>query len=284
MKIVVIGASGRIGSRVVGELRGRGHDVIAASPDTGVNTVTGEGVMDALQGADAVVDVSNSPSLDGEAALAFFTASTTNLLEAEAAVGVRHHVALSVVGTDRLSDGGYFRAKLAQENLIAKASIPYSIVHATQFFEFVRPIADSSSDGSTVRVPPVLIQPIAADDVAHALARVAVGPPAHGIVEVAGPEQFRMDDLVRQHLAELGDRREVVTDPNAGYFGVPLMNDTLLPGSDAQLGSVRFIDWARSSAAPPARAPSTAGPRGRATRPATARDGETTDRPSAPMP
>jgi uncharacterized protein YbjT (DUF2867 family) len=248
MRAVIIGGSGLIGSRVVAKLSDQGHEAIPASPDTGVNTVTGDGVAEALEGAEVVIDVSNSPSLDGNAALAFFTASTTNLLEAEAAAGVRHHVALSVVGTDRLSEGGYFRAKLAQEALIAASPISYSIVHATQFFEFMRAIADASTDGSTVRLAPVLIQPIAADDVASAVARVAVGSPANAIVEIAGPEQFLLDDLVRRYLSQQGDLRVVVTDPSAGYFGVPLTKRTLLPGAEATIGSLRFDDWMRASA------------------------------------
>ncbi|HET9948144.1 MAG TPA: SDR family oxidoreductase, partial [Longimicrobiales bacterium] len=248
MRAVVIGGTGRIGSRVVARLRDAGHDATAASPDTGVDTVTGEGLAEVLEGADVVVDVSNSPSLEGGAALAFFTASTKNLLQAEEAAGVRHHVALSVVGTERLSEGGYFAAKLAQEGLIAEGPVPYSIVHATQFFEFLRGIAEAATEDGTARVAPVLIQPMAADDVASAVARVAVGAPANAIVEIAGPERFRMDELVRRYLDAQGDPRPVVTDPDAAYFGIRVDERTLLPDEDAATGPVRFEDWVRASA------------------------------------
>ena len=215
MKIVVIGGSGLIGSKLVSKLREQGHEAVAASPNSGVNTLTGEGLAEALKGASVVVDVSNSPSWEDAAVLNFFETSTRNLLAAEAAAGVGHHVALSVVGTERLLESGYFRAKIAQENLIKGSSIPYSIVRATQFFEFVKGIADFSTDGNTVRLPPALIQPMAADDVASEVARIAVGAPVNGTVEVGGPEQFRLDELIRQGLAAGNDPREVVADPHA---------------------------------------------------------------------
>jgi uncharacterized protein YbjT (DUF2867 family) len=243
MRIVIIGGTGRIGSRVVTLLRERGHDVVPAAPDTGVNTVTGEGLAKALTGADAVVDVSNSPSLDDETAMRFFQTSTRNLLAAESAAGVRHHVALSVVGTDRLPDSGYFRAKLAQEELIRTSPIPYSIVHSTQFFEFLKGIADDATVGNGVRLAPVMVQPIAAEDVARALAGVAVGTPANGIVEIAGPEPYRLDELVRLVLRAREDPREVVTDPEAPYFGSVLREHSLMPGDDARLGGITFEAW-----------------------------------------
>ena len=243
MKIVVIGGSGLIGSKLVPKLREQGHQVVAASPDTGVNTLTGEGLDEALEGADVVVDVSNSPSFEEAAVLKFFQTSTGNLLKAEAAAGVGHHVALSVVGTDRLSESGYFRAKIAQEKLIRGASIPYSIVHATQFFEFIKRIADDATDGDTVRLAPVLIQPMAAEDVASAVAMISVGSPVNGIIEVAGPQQFRLDDLIRRFLSERDDPREVITDPHAPYAGAELGKRTLVPGDDASLGEIRFDDW-----------------------------------------
>src|SRR3989449_1704259 len=220
MKIVVIGGTGLIGSKLVNKLREHGHEAVAAAPNTGVNTLTGEGLAEVLKGASVVVDVSNSPSWEDAAVLKFFEASTRNLLTYEAAAGVGHHVALSVVGTDRLSESGYFRAKIAQEKLIQDSSIPYSIVHATQFFEFIARIADDATDGNTVRLPPALIQPMAADDVASAVGRVALGAPLNGIVEVAGPDQFRLDDLVRGQLKAQNDPREVVADPDARYFGI----------------------------------------------------------------
>ena len=243
MKIVVIGGTGLIGSKLVTRLRERGHDVVAAAPNSGVNTITGEGLAEALRGASVVVDVSNSPSLEGAAALTFFETSTRNLLAAETEAGVRHHVALSVVGTERLSESGYFRAKIAQETLIKGSSIPYSIVHATQFFEFVKSIAAAATDGNRVRLAPVFIQPMAAEDVASAVARVAIGKPVNGIVEVAGPERFRFDELIRQGLNATNDPREVVADPSALYFGAKLTERTLVPNDDAQLGETRFEDW-----------------------------------------
>jgi uncharacterized protein YbjT (DUF2867 family) len=249
MKIVVIGGTGLIGSKVVTGLRQEGHVAVAASPDTGVNTLTGAGLAEVLQGASVVVDVSNSPSIEDAAALAFFEKSTGNLLAAEAKAGVKHHVALSVVGTDRLTQSGYFRAKLAQEKLIQASPIPYTIVHATQFFEFVKSIAAAATDGNRVRLAPVLIQPMAADDVAAAVARVAVGEPANAIVEVAGPEQFRLTEMIRQDLSARKDPREVVEDPHARYFGVELTERTLVPNDDARLGATRFKDWLNQPAA-----------------------------------
>src|SRR5215813_11590618 len=248
MKIVVIGGSGLIGSKVVEKLRAHGHQAVPASPNSGVNTLTGEGLAEVLKDASVVVDVSNSPSWEDAAVLNFFETSTRNLLTYEAAAGVGHHVALSVVGTDRLSESGYFRAKIAQEKLIKESSIPYSIVRATQFFEFVKGIADISTDGNMVRVAPVLFQPMAADDVASGVGRIAVGPPVNGIVEIGGPEQFRMDELVRRRLAALKDPREVIADPKALYSGAKLSERTLLPGNNARLGETRFETWLTQSA------------------------------------
>jgi len=248
MKIVVIGGTGLIGSRLVNNLRGHGHEAVAAAPNTGVNTITGEGLAEVLKGASVVVDVSNSPDWDDAAVLKFFETSTRNLLTDEAAAGVGHHVALSVVGTERLSESGYFRAKIAQEKLIKESSIPYSIVHATQFFEFLKGLADISTDGDKVRLPHVLFQPMAADDVASAVGRIAVGPPVNGIVEIAGPEQFRLDDLVRRRLAALNDPREVLADPKALYSGAKVSEKTLVPGNDARLGPTTFATWLTQSA------------------------------------
>ena len=248
MKIVVIGGTGLIGSKLVAKLDEHGHDAVPASPNSGVNTLTGEGLSEVLEGAHVVVDVSNAPDWEDDAVMHFFQTSSRNLLAAEAAAGVGHHVALSVVGTDRLTESGYFRAKLAQEELIEGSSIPYSIVHATQFFEFVKGIADEATEGNTVRLPPALFQPMAADDVASAVARVAVDPPVNGIVEVAGPEQFRLDELVRSVLKAAGDPREVITDPQAQYFGINPSERTLLPGDDARLAETRFEDWANKPA------------------------------------
>ncbi len=249
MTIAVIGGTGLIGSKLVNKLREHGHEAVAAAPNTGVNTITGEGLADVLKGASVVVDVSNSPSWDDAAVLKFFETSTRNLLTHEAAAGVGHHVALSVVGTDRLSESGYFRAKIAQEKLIKESSIPYSIVHATQFFEFLKGLADISMVYSKVHLPPVLFQPMAADDVASGVGRIAVGQPVNGIVELAGPEQFRVDELVRRRLASLKDPREVVADPNARYSGAKLSERTLLPGNNAQLGEIRFEAWLTQPAA-----------------------------------
>ncbi|MFF9652863.1 SDR family oxidoreductase [Streptomyces sp. NPDC014622] len=243
MKVVVIGGTGLIGSKLVAKLNEHGHEAVSAAPNTGVNTLTGEGLAEALKGASVVVDVSNSPSFEDDAVMTFFHTSTTNLLRAEANAGVTHHVALSVVGTERLQESGYFRAKQAQEELIKASGIPYSIVHATQFFEFVKGIADSATDGDTVRLAPVKIQPMHSDDVAAAVGRTAVGAPVNGIVEVAGPDTFRLDELIRTGLAAENDPRAVVTDPQAPYFGAELRENTLLPGPDARITKTRFTDW-----------------------------------------
>jgi uncharacterized protein YbjT (DUF2867 family) len=243
MKIVVIGGSGLIGSKLVNQLQDHGHEALPASPNSGVNTLTGEGLAEALAGAAVVVDASNSPSFEDAEVLHFFETSTGNLLDAEAAEGVAHHVALSVVGTERLSESGYFRAKSAQEKLIQESSIPYSIVHATQFFEFIKSIADAATDANTVRLAPVLIQPMAADDVASAVGRIALGSPVNGIVEVAGPEQFRLDELIRRSLDAKNDPRQVIADPHARYFDAELKERTLVPGDGASLAETRFEDW-----------------------------------------
>ncbi len=249
MKIVVIGGTGLIGSKLVNKLREHGHEAVAAAPNTGVNTVTGEGLAEVLKGASVVVDVSNSPDWEDAAVLKFFETSTRNLLTYEAAAGVGHHVALSVVGTQRLSESGYFRAKIAQEKLITESSIPYTIVQATQFFEFLKGLADISMVGDKVHLAPVLFQPIAAGDVASGVAKVAVGAPVNGIVEIGGPEQFRIDELVRRRLTSLNDPREVIADPNARYAGAKLSEKTLLPGNNARLGQTRFETWLTKSAA-----------------------------------
>lgn len=243
MKIVVIGGSGLIGSRLVNQLREQGHKAVAASPSSGVNTITGEGLAEALKSAAVVVDVSNSPSWEDTAVMNFFETSTRNLLASEASAGVGHHVALSVVGSERMVESGYFRAKVAQENLIKGSSIPYSIVRATQFDEFIKGIADFSTDGNKVRLPHVLIQPMAAEDVASAVGNVAVGAPVNGTVEVGGPEKFRLDELVRKALAASKDPREVVADPHARYYGIEVNERTLVPEDDAKLGKIRFDDW-----------------------------------------
>jgi uncharacterized protein YbjT (DUF2867 family) len=247
MKIVVIGGSGLIGKKVVTNLRQRGHEVVAASPSSGVNTITGEGLAQALAGAQVVVDVANAPSWEDNAVLAFFETSGRNLLAAEAAAGVGHHVALSVVGTDRLLASGYFRAKMAQEKLIKASPIPYTIVRATQFFEFVRGIAQSATEGQTVRIPPVLMQPIAADDVAAVMAEVALAEPLNGTFDLAGPEPIRQDDLVRQFLNASGDARTVITDPKALYSGITVNDQSLTPCDNPRLGPTRFEDWLRRS-------------------------------------
>ncbi len=249
MKLVVIGGTGLIGSKLVKGLIEQGHEAVPASPNTGVNTLTGEGLSEALAGADVVVDVSNSPSFEEAAVLEFFSTSTGNLLAAEAAAGVGHHVALSVVGTERLSESGYFRAKIAQEKLIKESPIPYSIVHATQFFEFLKSIADGATEENIVRLAPVLIQPMAADDVAMVVGRTAVGPPVNGTVEVAGPEQFRLDEFVEQGLSARQDPREVIADPEARYFGAVLGERTLVPAGEATLGATRFAEWLDQSLA-----------------------------------
>jgi len=247
MKIVVIGGTGLIGSKLVGKLREDGHEAVAASPNSGVNTLTGAGLAEVLQDASVVVDVSNSPSFEDAAVLEFFETSTHNILDAEKAAGVRHHLALSVVGTDRLSASGYFRAKIAQENLISTSGVPFSIVHATQFFEFVKNIAQEATDGDTVRLAPVPIQPMAADDVASAVGKVAVGPPINRVVEVAGPERFTLDEFVRRGLSARNDPRQVVADPSARYFGAELDQHTLVPADDALLGPTRFEDWLKAT-------------------------------------
>jgi uncharacterized protein YbjT (DUF2867 family) len=243
MKIVVIGGSGLIGTKLVNNLRQRGHGVVAASPSSGVNTITGEGLAEALEGAQVVVDVANSPSWEDKAVLDFFETSGRNLLSAEAAAGVRHHVALSVVGTDRLLTSGYFRAKMAQENLIKASQLPYTIVRATQFFEFVGGIAQFSTEGATVRLPSALMQPIVSDDVAAALADVAIAEPLNDTVELAGPEQIRMDELVRRFLSASDDSRKVITDAHALYYGVKVNDQSLIPGDNPRLGSTHFADW-----------------------------------------
>jgi uncharacterized protein YbjT (DUF2867 family) len=250
MKIVVIGGHGLIGSKLVDKLGDQGHDAVAACPSTGVNTLTRAGLAEALAGADVVIDVSNSPSFEDDAVMDFFRTSTGNLLAAEQAARVGCHVALSVVGCDRLRDSGYMRAKVAQEELIEAASIPYTTVRSTQFFEFVKTIADAATEGDTVRLPSASIQPIAAEDVARAVGRTAVGAPAGGIVEVAGPEPFRFDELIRQDLRARNDQRHVVVDPDARYFGAALTDGSLLPGEGAQLGETRFKDWLSRLAIP----------------------------------
>jgi uncharacterized protein YbjT (DUF2867 family) len=249
MKIVVIGGTGLIGSKAVNILRQRGHEVVAASPSSGVNTLTGEGLAGALAGAQVVVDLANSPSFEDKPSMDFFETSGRNLLAAEKTADVKHHVALSVVGTDRLTKSGpgslsgYFRAKLAQENLIKASGIPFTIVHATQFFEFVKGIAQSGTDGSTIRLSSVLMQPMAADDVAAAVAEAALGQPANGMIEVAGPDQVRQDELVRQYLNATGDPRKVVTDNKPLYFGIEVNDQSLIPGANPRLGKMHFQDW-----------------------------------------
>jgi uncharacterized protein YbjT (DUF2867 family) len=249
MKIVVIGGSGLIGTKLVNKLRERRHEALAASPSSGVNTITGEGLAEALAGAQVVVDVSNSPSWEDKAVLEFFETSSRNLLAAEAAAGVTHHVALSVVGTERLLQGGFFRAKMAQEELIQASNIPYTIVRSTQFFEFVNGIAQSATDGQTVRLSPAFIQPIVSDDVAAALAEVTLGAPVNGTIEIAGPERLRLDELIRRFLHAKQDARQVVTDVHARYFDIELNDQSLTPGDNARIGPTRFDDWLSRSAA-----------------------------------
>jgi uncharacterized protein YbjT (DUF2867 family) len=251
MRIVVIGGTGLIGSRTVDLLTRRGHDAVAAAPSTGVDTVTGNGLDRALAGAEVVIDVSNSPTFESDAAMAFFQAAGSNIATAEKTAGVRHHVALSVVGTDRLQDSGYFRAKLAQEQLIASAGIPYTLLHATQFFEFLRGIAGFSSEGGDVRLPPAHFQPMAAQDVAEAVARAALAAPTNAMVEVAGPEAFRIDELVARVLAFDNDPRRVIADPAAPYFGVAIDDATLMPGPAARLGATSFDWWIENVPPPP---------------------------------
>lgn len=243
MKIVVIGGSGLIGTKLVNRLRKQGHEVVAASPKSGVNTVTGEGLAEALAGAQVVVDVTNAPSWEDNAVLEFFKTSSRNLLAAEAAAGVAHHVALSVVGTDRLLESGYFRAKMAQEDLIKASTVPYTIVRATQFYEFVGAIAQFSTAGQTVRLPPALFQPIASDDVAAAMADVTVGAPVNGMIEIAGPERVGLDKLVGRFLTVTHDPRKVVTDVHARYFGITVNDQSLTPGKNARVGSTGFEAW-----------------------------------------
>jgi uncharacterized protein YbjT (DUF2867 family) len=249
MKIVVIGGSGLIGSKLVNKLREQGHEAVAASPNSGVNTITCEGLTEALKRASVVVDVTNSPSWEDSAVMKFFETSTRNLLSSEAAAGVGHHVALSVVGSERMPESGYFRAKVAQEKLVKESSVPYSIVRATQFFEFLKGLADISMDGGKVHLPPVLFQPMAADDVASGVGRIAVGPPVNGTVEIGGPEQFRLDELVRRRLATLKDSRKVIADPYARYSGAEVADRSLVPGKNAQLGATRFEFWLTQPAA-----------------------------------
>jgi len=248
MKIVVVGGSGLIGSQLVAKLRDRGHEVVAASPKSGVNAVTGEGLAQAIAGAQVVVDVANSPSWEDAAVLKFFEDAGRNLAKAERDAGAKHHVALSVVGTDRLLESGYFRAKLAQEKLIQSSGVPYTIVRATQFFEFIGAIAQSGTVGQTVRLPSALMQPIASDDVAAALADFTLADPANRILELAGPEPFGIDEIARQYLADQGDPREVVTDDNAPYYGVRVSERSLMPGEGARIAPTRFADWLRRSA------------------------------------
>jgi uncharacterized protein YbjT (DUF2867 family) len=243
MKIVVIGGSGLIGTKLVNKLRQLEHEVVGASPSAGVNSITGEGLPEAFAGAQAVVDVTNSPSWEDKAVMEFFETSTRNLLAAEVAAGVKHHVALSVVGTERLLQSGFFRAKMAQENLIKASKFPYTIVRSTQFFEFVNGIAQSATDGQTVRLSPALVQPIVSDDVADALAEVTLGPPVNGTVEIAGPERLRLDELVRLFLNAKQDTRQVVADVNARYFGVELNDQSLTPGDNPRIAPTRFEDW-----------------------------------------
>ena len=250
MKIIIIGGTGLIGTKLVNKLREQGHEVVAASPSRGINSVTGEGLAAALTGAQAVVDVTNSPSWEDKAVLEFFETSTRNLLAAEAVAGVRHHIALSVVGTERLLASGFFRAKLAQEKLIQASPIPYTIVRATQFFEFVGSIANSATDGQTVRLPSVLMQPIVSDDVAAALASVAVAEPLNRMVELAGPEVIPLDEVVRQFLKANGDPRTVVSDDQANYFGIPVKQRSLIPDEKPRLGVTHFEAWLRRSQKP----------------------------------
>jgi uncharacterized protein YbjT (DUF2867 family) len=249
MKIVVIGGSGLIGSKLVNILRQRGHEAVAASPASGVNTITGEGLAEVLAGTHVVVDVANSPSFEDKAVLEFFETSGRNLLAAEAAAGVLHHVALSVVGTGLLAESGYFRGKIAQEKLIKAGKIPYTIVHSTQFMEFLGGIAQSGTEGQTVRLSPAFVQPISSDDVAAAMADYTLGAPVNGTVEIAGPEKVRLSDLVQRFLTASADPRKVVADPHARYFGAELQDNTLVPVGKARLGGITFEDWFKSRSA-----------------------------------
>jgi uncharacterized protein YbjT (DUF2867 family) len=243
MKIVIIGGTGLIGSKTTERLRAKGHEVIAASPNTGVNTITGEGLAEALQGTEVVLDLANSPSFEDKAVMEFFETSGHNLLTAEKAAGVKHHVALSVVGTERLQESGYFRAKLAQEKLIRESGIPFTIVHSTQFMEFVGGIAQSSMVEDKVHLSSAFVQPIASDDVADAMAEVALGVPVAGIVEIAGPDRFRLNELVARYLELTGDRRQIVADPEAKYFGARLEDGALVTDNDPRLGKIGFDQW-----------------------------------------
>ena len=249
MKIVVIGGTGLIGSKLVNILRERGHDALAAAPSTGVNSITREGLAQAMDGADVVVDVANAPSWEDQAVLDFFETSSRNLLAAEAAAGVRHHVALSIVGSERLPENGYFRAKVAQENLIKASGIPYTILRATQFFEFVGGIAQAATVGEEICLSPALIQPMASDDVVAALVEVTLATPINGTVEVAGPEAMPLDELVRRFLQATQDTRKVVPDVHARYFGSVLDDQSLTPGKNSRLGATRFEDWLGQSTA-----------------------------------
>ncbi|WP_265594223.1 SDR family oxidoreductase [Haloferula sp. BvORR071] len=249
MKIVIIGGSGRIGSRLAKVLGDKGHEVIAASPSSGVNTVTGEGVAEALVDADVVVDVANSPSFEDAAVLEFFTKSGKHLMPAEKTAGVRHHIALSVVGTDRMLASGYFRGKMAQEELIAASEVPYTIVRATQFFDFAAAISKTAAQGKTITVPPALMQPMSSDDVASMLADVVHSEPHNGMVEIAGPEPIRQDEFVREYLAASGDEVTVVADPKAMYFGSAVNDRSLIPGAHARHGKVRYKDWLKETVA-----------------------------------
>lgn len=249
MNIIVIGGTGLIGSKLVAILKGRGHQAVAASPNTGVDTISGKGLDAALAGADVVVDVANSPSFADDAVMEFFTTSGRNLLGAAKKVGIKHHVALSVVGTDRLAESGYFRGKIAQEALIRESGLPYTIVHSTQFFEFLGGIAASGAEGDAIRLSPANIQAISSDDVALAMADYTLGAPRNGVVEIAGPERVRLADLVQHYLQAKGDKRKVVADPQARYFGALLQEDTLVPGPGARLGTVKVDDWLKAQAA-----------------------------------
>jgi len=243
MKIVVIGGTGLIGSKVVAQLRAQGHEVLAAAPATGINTITGEGLSEAMANTHTVIDLANSPSFEDAAVLEFFETSGRNLFAAERAAGVKHHIALSVVGTDRLAQSGYFRGKIAQEKLIRESGVPYTIVHSTQFFEFLGGIAHSGSEGDSIRLSPAFFQPISSDDVATAVAEFALGAPRNGIVEIAGPERVRLSDMVKRYLRATNDKRSVIEDATARYFGAELRDDTLMPGSGAHLGTINFDSW-----------------------------------------
>jgi len=247
MKIIVIGGSGFIGSKLADVLRKQGHEVVSASPSSGINTITGEGLSEAMKAANVVVDVSNSPSLEDTAALKFFETSTRNILQAAQAAGVQHHVALSIVGADRIPELGYYRAKVVQEKLIKSATVPYTIVRATQFFEFAAKLIDDNTQGDTVRVSSILMQPVAADDVVSALARTALGGPSNGTIEVAGPQRFRLDELARQILQVKHQVRKIVADTHKIYFGAEINDESLTAGDNSQIGSTRFEDWLLSS-------------------------------------